>query len=559
MQTLNTMSTSTTDMTAYCRVCMATPEAGFSSLYESSSSSGQPSLHGMLSVICAPIFAKPAPEESTPKWPANACETCKNAIVAAFKLHQQCIETDRQLNKIFAVKLEVEEEVVEEAKDNIDDPLEEIKVEPLEVMMVELDENDAADDDKSDDGGDNSSDSDWEEDDTEKRTCKVCSKVVDKVSQLGKHMKKEHPERTHVCRICSESFKSYSGLQYHKVTHKGPATCDECGKTFVTKGSLNNHQKLGHCHGKKYPFAAEAGKKKSSAQSDQSKTCKVCGEVQKNAYALNVHVKKLHADCVLHCDQCNLVFFKPYGLEKHKKSHASGQFSVCKICKEEFPTRDAMRYHMRNHDGPFNCTVCDKLIHTKTALTTHMKRHSGHKPFSCEMCPMKFFSRMEKIQHMVTHTKVRDHVCDLCGSGFTKSDSLIKHKIRVHEKLRPFPCTLCTLKFANSHQLQRHMRTHTGEKPYKCHYCDRAYSQSNDLVKHTKIHVGAHPYACDRCDESFRLLTELRQHYQVHVQAGDDPKLPDELSFTSVATLNRRFDKERQQQKVGEAVNESST
>lgn len=79
------------------------------------------------------------------------------------------------------------------------------------------------------------------------------------------------------------------------------------------------------------------------------------------------------------------------------------------------------------------------------------------------------------------------------------------------------------------------------------------------MVKHTKIHVGAHPYACDRCDESFRLLTELRQHYQVHVQAGDDPKLPDELSFTSVATLNRRFDKERQQQKVGEAVNESST
>lgn len=412
---------------------MATPDAGFSCLYESSSSSGQPSLHGMLSVICAPIFAKPAPEESTPKWPANACETCKNSIIAAFKLHQQCIETDRQLNKIFAVKLEVEEEVVEEPKDNIDDPLEEIKVEPLEVMMVELDENDAADDDKSDDGGDNSSDSDWEEDDTEKRTCKVCSKVVDKVSQLGKHMKKEHPDRPHVCRICSESFKSYSGLQYHKVTHKGPATCDECGKTFVTKGSLNNHQKLGHCHGKKYPFAAEAGKNKSRTQGDQSKTCKVCGEVQKNAYALNVHVKKLHADSVLHCDECNLVFFKPYGLEKHKKSHASGQFSVCKICKEEFPTRDAMRYHMRNHDGPFNCTVCDKLIHTKTALTTHMKRHSGHKPFSCEMCPMKFFSRMEKIQHMVTHTKVRDHVCDLCGSGFTKSDSLIKHKIRVHE------------------------------------------------------------------------------------------------------------------------------
>ncbi|KAL1379931.1 hypothetical protein pipiens_003691 [Culex pipiens pipiens] len=254
------MSTSTTDMTAYCRVCMATPEAGFSSLYESSSSSsGQPSLHGMLSVIVrASISHKPAPEESTPKWPANACETCKNAIVAATSnRHQQCIETDRELNKIFAVKLEVEEEV-----------------EPLEVMMVELDENDAADDDKSDDGGDNSSDSDWEEDDTEKRTCKVCSKVVDKVSQLGKHMKKEHPDRPHVCRICSESFKSYSGLQYHKVTHKGPATCDECGKTFVTKGSLNNHQKLGHCHGKKYPFAAEAGKKKSSAQSDQSKTCK---------------------------------------------------------------------------------------------------------------------------------------------------------------------------------------------------------------------------------------------------------------------------------------------
>lgn len=166
---------------------------------------------------------------------------------------------------------------------------------------------------------------------------------------------------------------------------------------------------------------------------------------------------------------------------------------------------------------------------------------------------MRFYTKVEIKGHMLTHTKKQDHVCDLCGSRFTRHHSLKKHVQHVHEGVRPFPCSLCTLKFANGNQLVRHMHTHTGEKPYKCELCPQAYAQTNDLVKHVaRSHGdGGHPYCCDRCDESFRLLTDLRQHYRVHVQEGTATEQMEEVRFTSVAILQRAFAKAKKRQEAG--------
>ncbi|KAL1378584.1 hypothetical protein pipiens_015492 [Culex pipiens pipiens] len=177
---------------------------------------------------------------------------------------------------------------------------------------------------------------------------------------------------------------------------------------------------------------------------------------------------------------------------------------------------------------------------------------SGLKPFACDVCPMRFITKIEFQAHMLTHTKQQDHVCDLCGSRFTKKYSLKAHIKRVHEGIRPFPCSQCSLKFSTAHRLQIHMYTHTGEKPNKCELCPQAYAQTNDLVKHVaRAHGDGNPYLCDLCDEGFKLMTDLRQHYRVHVQStegGADQM--EEVRFTSVTILKRAFTKARQREET---------
>ncbi|KAL1378585.1 hypothetical protein pipiens_015493 [Culex pipiens pipiens] len=201
------------------------------------------------------------------------------------------------------------------------------------------------------------------------------------------------------------------------------------------------------------------------------------------------------------------------------------------------------------------CIICSKSFGNVVMLRKHMAlEHQLHmcefciKPFACDVCPMRFITKVEIQGHMATHTKQQDHVCDLCGSRFTKKYSLKVHIKRVHEGVRPFSCSQCSLKFTTADRLQRHMYTHTGEKPYKCELCPQAYAQTNDLVKHVaRSHGDGNPYLCDLCDEGFKLMTDLRQHYRVHVQSteGGTEKM-EEVRFTSVAILKRVFAKAKQ-------------
>ncbi|KAI8149827.1 hypothetical protein BJV82DRAFT_491945, partial [Fennellomyces sp. T-0311] len=52
---------------------------------------------------------------------------------------------------------------------------------------------------------------------------------------------------------------------------------------------------------------------------------------------------------------------------------------------------------------------------------------------------------------------------------------------------RPYPCYLCTRAFARKHDLQRHIRVHTGAKPYACLCCKKAFARTDALKRHLRM------------------------------------------------------------------------
>ncbi|KAI9475487.1 MAG: hypothetical protein EXX96DRAFT_469853, partial [Benjaminiella poitrasii] len=49
---------------------------------------------------------------------------------------------------------------------------------------------------------------------------------------------------------------------------------------------------------------------------------------------------------------------------------------------------------------------------------------------------------------------------------------------------RPFSCSFCHRSFTRKHDLQRHVRVHTGDKPYCCPCCLKAFSRTDALKRH---------------------------------------------------------------------------
>ncbi|KAH7721044.1 hypothetical protein AAVH_11511 [Aphelenchoides avenae] len=80
------------------------------------------------------------------------------------------------------------------------------------------------------------------------------------------------------------------------------------------------------------------------------------------------------------------------------------------------------------------------------------------------------------------------------------------------QELRAFRCHHCEKAFTRKHNLERHVRCHTGEKPFVCSVCQKAFRQNPELVAHRRVHTGEKPYKCSECNKSFARQQKLRLH-----------------------------------------------
>uniref|UniRef100_A0A8D8CL92 Zinc finger protein 26 n=1 Tax=Culex pipiens TaxID=7175 RepID=A0A8D8CL92_CULPI len=518
---------------ALCRVCMTATDGHRTDLYDGTSLvAGQPSLHGMLKAICAAVFDK-SDADYPPGLPTQVCANCRNAILAAFKLHQTCIETDRRLGELLALKWELQDlggggesgdplrpinekgEMANKSvelggdgtvqivihpgpndQNNVSCSMSEnegkIKVEELDFM-----------DESGNDGHDSSSidqDEMAEEVDNEMEVCEICSEKFIETSLLCTHMTNRH--QLYMCDLCHQTFGSQFWLSKHETLHSrtrnhlnvypDPVFCSECGQTLQNTARLRKH------------LRTRCAKLKALSLSNKEvaiRTCRVCGKFHQSVRRLFEHMKQDHPGR------------NKLGLVVVRKRNQ------CSKCQESFPTKSALTKHRQVHNAPFKCSICGKELLTKAALKGHIMRHSDVKPHSCDFCPLRFYTNQELKSHMLLHAKqqnaigeIKLHKCKTCNAAFSTQAALTKHR-PTHNV--PSNCSVCGKTMHSSAALKVHMMRHADTKAHCCDLCPLRFYTKGDLYNHKASHVQQRTHICDICGSKFAKQSALKRHVKL--------------------------------------------
>lgn len=162
--------------------------------------------------------------------------------------------------------------------------------------------------------------------------------------------------------------------------------------------------------------------------------CRICNK--KYSYRhWHEHMRTVHGDVNLTCDQCNRTFKCQKYLYRHmKKIHTVklGKYTRkvqlknvakfnCKQCPKTFKSGDCLNKHVKNcHSQKVRCQICDSVLNSAVYLNSHMRRvhcDSGQKS-KCQICGKQFKSKRQvRIHVRNTHEKL----CLKCGKTYTSA------------------------------------------------------------------------------------------------------------------------------------------
>ncbi|XP_063209758.1 zinc finger and BTB domain-containing protein 40 isoform X3 [Chroicocephalus ridibundus] len=297
-----------------------------------------------------------------------------------------------------------------------------------------------------------------------------------------------------------------------KASSKKSFVCKACDKTFHFYCRLKVHMK--RCR---------------VARGKQIQ-CKECSEVKSTKKELEKHQLEVHGmvgtakkkkkRLPVACDICGREFAHASGMQYHKLTeHFDEKPFSCEECGAKFAANSTLKNHLRLHTGdrPFMCKHCLMTFMQASALAYHTKKkHAEGKMYACQYCDAVFAQSIELSRHVRTHTGDKPYVCRECGKGFRQANGLSIHLRTFHNIEDPYDCKKCRMSFATLQEHRKHVHEAHSREYHPCPTCAKVFSAPSLLERHMVTHVGGKPFSCDICDKAYQQLSGLWYHNRTH-------------------------------------------
>ena len=304
--------------------------------------------------------------------------------------------------------------------------------------------------------------------------CGICSKYMNS-SEISKHDLTFHlKDGNYLCDLCDfKSDRRNDVVNHFSESHRSIYSCIQCDDKFHVIQDIKHH--LENMHSLVF----------------EDFQCYYCDVKYDTSPELTHHIQREHNSAIQKCYVCDKKFKFTSCLKKHLKIHdANKETFTCDKCGIKYTSKSSLELHIgRDHatsKPSIPCPHCSKMFYTQSHLSQHNSQCHGIKKFLCTLCDYQAVNKSRFNKHMLSHSDERPYPCSMCSLKFKSKVDLKKHELKVH--------------------LQPEVRNH------KCNYCGKGFKHHSNLREHIKLHTGDWAATCKICDKNFAQLCNYRLH-----------------------------------------------
>uniref|UniRef100_A0A8D3A6Z4 C2H2-type domain-containing protein n=1 Tax=Scophthalmus maximus TaxID=52904 RepID=A0A8D3A6Z4_SCOMX len=275
--------------------------------------------------------------------------------------------------------------------------------------------------------------------------------------------------------------------------------CPHCRLSFTTEAFLQRHtenvhtQPAGDCE----TSAAEVAKPEHPAS-----------DTDHGPSAASLVVLSVDPVDSKTCGDCGKTFKQMPHLRRHKLCvHSNKRPYCCPQCRRTFSQASGLIRHQLVHRKQAALVDQDKILSEKEESSTQrseLVETDETKQMNASENPQEAMDVTETENPSAGEAETPQSTCSDCGKSFTNEASLRKHKATVHERLRPYVCTVCQKCFGQYNDLTRHLRLHQNE------------TKKKEKSSPAPEEPNAMPFSCAECSLTFPSVDNLQQHSSEH-------------------------------------------